>query len=227
MTQGDGRHHPVLRPAGQARTRFARAAVVAAAQRLFIERGYGVATIEAISEAADVPVATVYRLFSSKAGILKALVDVSIVGDDEDLPLADRPEVQSLLSDPDARNQLAGFVKVAAHLNGRIAPIYRVLVSAAGSDRDAAALLDQLTRQRQEGQALIAGSLARSGRLLPELRERDAADIIHALMSPEIYQLLVLDRRWSPDRYVGWLSRTLADQLLSQRSTEEGATSHG
>ncbi len=200
---------------GQARTRLARAAVVDAALKLFLERGYGATTIEAISDLADVPAATVYRLFSSKRGILKALLDVSIVGDDEAVPMADRPQVRTLLADPDPRMQLAGFVAIAVEVNSRVAPIYRILVSAAGSDPDAAALLDALSRQRQQGQRLIAGSLARAGALRPELRERDAADVIHALMSPEVYRLLVLDRRWKSTRYERWLTGILIDQLLS------------
>ena len=200
---------------GQARTRLARAAVVDAALKLFLERGYGATTIEAISDLADVPAATVYRLFSSKRGILKALLDVSIVGDDEAVPMADRPQVRTLLADPDPRMQLTGFVAIAVEVNSRVAPIYRILVSAAGSDPDAAALLDALSRQRQQGQRLIAGSLARAGALRPELRERDAADVIHALMSPEVYRLLVLDRRWKSTRYERWLTGILIDQLLS------------
>jgi TetR/AcrR family transcriptional regulator, regulator of autoinduction and epiphytic fitness len=203
---------------GQARTRLARAAVVDAAQALFLERGYGATTIEAISARSDVPPATVYRLFSSKRGILKALLDVSIVGDDESVPLADRPHVRSLFADRDPESQLAGFVGLIAEVNSRTAPIYRILVSAAGSDPDAAALIDEQSRQRQEGQGRIARSLARAGALRPDLREREAADIIHALMSPEVYHLLVLDRGWSSERYERWLTGTLVDQLLADGS---------
>jgi AcrR family transcriptional regulator len=198
----------------QARTRLARAAVVDAARSLFLEHGYGATTIDAISELADVPPATVYRLFSSKHGILKALLDVSIVGDDENVAMADRSTVRTLLAERDPRKQLAGFVTITAQVNARIAPLYRILVSAAGTDPDAAALLDTLTRQRQQGQQQIARSLARAGALLPELRERDAADIIHALLSPELYGLLVIDRSWKTERYQPWLVRTLIDQLL-------------
>lgn len=198
----------------QARTRLARAAVVEAARSLFLERGYGATTIEAISERADVPPATPYRLFSSKHGILKALLDVSIFGDDEAVPMADRPEVQAQLTQADPRSQLAGFAKITAQVNTRVAPLYRILVSAAGSDPDAAALLVELTGQRQAGQRLIARLLARAGALRPELRERDAADVIHALMSPEVYRLLVVDRHWKPERYEEWLASILFQQLL-------------
>ena len=198
----------------QARTRLARAAVVAAARALFLERGYAGTTIEAISDLSDVPPATVYRLFSSKLGILRGLFDVSIAGDDEAVPLTDRPHVRALIEDPDPRKQLAGFVRISRGIMARTEPLHRILVSAAGSDPDAAALLAELTRQRQQGQGQIAGLLARSGALRPPLRERDAADIIHALMSPEVYRLLVGDRGWPPERYEQWLSGTLIDQLL-------------
>jgi AcrR family transcriptional regulator len=201
----------------QARTRLAHRAVVDAARRLFLDRGYGATTIEAISELADVPPATVYRLFSSKLGILKALLDVSIVGDHDDVPVADRPQVRSLLADADPEHQLAGFVGVAAQINERVAPLYLILVSAAGTDRDAAGLLDDLTRQRQQGQRAIARSLARGGALRAGLKERDAADLIHALLSPEVYRLLVVDRSWKPERYAQWLTETLVQQLLPGR----------
>jgi AcrR family transcriptional regulator len=199
---------------GQARTRLARAAVVQAARALFLERGYAATTVEAISAASDVPPATVYRLFSSKLGILKALLDVSIAGDDEAAPLTDRPSVRTLLADPDPRNQLSGFAGITRGIMTRTEPVYRILVSAAGSDPDAAALLARQTRHRQRGQAQIARVLARAGALRPELRERAAADIIHALMSPEVYRLLVSDCGWRPERYEQWLKGILIDQLL-------------
>jgi AcrR family transcriptional regulator len=199
----------------QARTRLARRAVIDAAQTLFLERGHGATTIDAISALSDVPPATVYRLFSSKRGILKALLDVSIAGDDEAVPIADRPPVRSLLADPDPKKMVASFVHIAAKVNARTAAIYRILTSAAASDADAATLLDELTRQRQEGQGRVARALARRRALRPTLRERDARDIIHALVSPEVYELLVVDRRWPPERYETWLTETLVDQLLA------------
>lgn len=200
--------------APQARTRLARRAVLDAAGHLFTERGYGATTIEAISRTSDVPQATVYRLFSSKQGILKALVDGSITGDDEPVPLAERPPVRSLLSTSDPEDQLAALAAISVDINSRTAPIYGVLLSAASSDQEASALLDELTRQRQRGQGRVATSLARSGTLRPPLRARDAADIIHALASPELYRLLVIDREWTADRYRRWLTATLTEQLL-------------
>lgn len=200
--------------APQARTRRTKASVVAAARRLFDERGYAATTIEAISEGSDTPQATIYRLFASKLGILKAVIDVAIVGDDEDVAMADRPQVRALLADPDPRQQIVGFAALLRDLMARTAPVHRLLADAARSDADAAALLAEIARQRQEGQRRVARSLARSGGLREGQRERDAADIIHALASPEVYGLLVLDRGWSGERYERWISDTLRQQLL-------------
>ena len=213
-TSEQGERPPARR--GQARTRLARAAVIDAARTLFLERGYGTTTIEAISDLSDVPPATVYRLFSSKRGILKAILDVSIVGDAEAVPMADRPQVRALFDDPDPESRLAGLVAVTCDVNSRTAPIYRILADAANSDPDAAALLEDQNRQRQAGQGRIARSLARAGALRPGLRERDAVDLIYALLSPEVYRLLVLDRGWPPERYQRWLTQTVIDQVLPQ-----------
>jgi AcrR family transcriptional regulator len=201
--------------APQARTRLARRAVLDAAAGLFLERGYGATTIDAISNASDVPQATVYRLFSSKPGILKALVDRSVAGDDEPVAVADRPQVRSMLSAPRPTDALARLAEISVDINRRTAPIYRILVNAASADAEVAALFDELTRQRQEGQGRVASALARAEALRPGCSAQHAADVIHALASPELYHLLVVDRSWSPERYQRWLADALAGQLLA------------
>jgi hypothetical protein len=155
----------------------------------------------------------VYRLFASKLGILKALLDTSIAGDDQPLAVQQRPEVASFFAETDRRKLLTGFAGVTAAINQRTGDVYSVLVSAAGSDPAAAELLDQIRKQRDQGQARIARSLARGHQLRAGLRERDAADVIHALMSPELYRLLVGDRGWTAARYEQWLATTLIQQL--------------
>lgn len=199
---------------GQARTRLARHAVVEAARDLFIERGYAATTIEAISERSDVPPATIYRLFSSKLGILKTLLDTSIAGDEQGLTLQGRPEVTDLFSEPDPAKLVAGFASICVSINTRSSDTYAILLSAAATDPDAAELLTNHTNLRDLGQGLIAAALARAGALRPGLDKRDAADIVHALMSPELYRLLVVDRGWTAQRYEHWLAQVLAQQLL-------------
>jgi len=200
----------------QARTRLARRAVVDAARTLFLARGYQATTVEAISAEADVPVATVYRLFSAKLGILKALLDISIAGDDQPVAMPERPQVIALDAQGDPAQLLADLAAITVGINTRSGYVYRILTIAAGADPAAAELLSDYQRQRARGQGGVARKLARSDALRAGLRERDAGDLIHALMSPELFRLLVVDRGWSARRYERWLAGTLADQLLSR-----------
>jgi AcrR family transcriptional regulator len=205
---------------GQARTRLARRAVVDAARGLFLERGYVATTIDAISDRSDVPAPTVYRLFSSKLGILHALLDTSIAGVDQPMPMLQRPQVAALFAEADPDKLLAGFVSIAVAINARSNDIYRILTSASVSDPAAAELFADYQRQRAEGQRRVARSLARARALRSRVREREAADIIHALVSPELYRLLVIDRGWSHDRYEKWLVSTLTAQLTAVTTPE-------
>jgi AcrR family transcriptional regulator len=224
VTSGAPRSSPKKAGGDQARTRLARRAVVAAARDLFLERGYQATTIDAVSDRSDVPAATVYRLFSSKLGILKAMLDMSIAGDDQTLPVQERPQVAALFSESDPEKVVAGFAAITAAINVRSSDIYRILSNAAGSEPAAAALLADYRHQRDDGQGRIARSLARAGALRPGLRERDAADLIHALMSPELYGLLVIDRGWPPQRYEQWLAEVLSDQLIAPPLSRRPAT---
>ena len=118
-------------------------------------------------------------------------------------------------AEPDPRQMIAGFARITTAINQRTNDVHRVLVSAAGSDPGAAELLEEIRRQRARGQGHIARALSKAGSLKSGLRERDAADLIHALMSPEVYRLLVGDRKWKPERYRQWLADTLAQQLMT------------
>lgn len=198
----------------QARTRFARREVVAAASALFVEQGFAATTMAELSERAQIPPATVYRLFGSKVGILKAWLDVAIGGDDAPVPVASRPHVAELLADTDPRDLIVGFVRVTSAINGRSNNVYRVLVGAAETDPAATTLLREIQRQRAAGQRNLSRALGRLDALRTGLTERRAADIVYAMMSPETFRLLVIDRGWTTRRYEEWLVPALCHQLL-------------
>jgi len=162
----------------------------------------------------------VYRLFSSKLGILSAVLDVAIAGDDKAVAMVDRPQVRSLVENPDPRDTLTGFAALVGGLMVRTAAVHRVLEEAARSDHGAAEALAGIAQQRHDGQRRITRSLAQAGALRHGLTERHAADIVHALASPEVYRLLVTGRGWSGARYERWLGSILIDQLLP--ATTEG-----
>jgi hypothetical protein len=166
----------------------------------------------------------VYRLFSSKLRLLQALFNSvlhegAVNADGTPATAPDHPRLAALLAEPDPRLQVAAFASIAREVLSRGAEVYPILVTAAGSDPQAAELLAAYAWTREQGQGHISRCLAGRHALRAGLTERDAADIIHALASPEVYRLLVIGRGWPPARYEYWLSATLATQLLSP---EEG-----
>lgn len=198
----------------QAQARATRADVVAAARDLFVQRGYAATTIEAIGEAAATPLATIYRLFGSKRGILAAVLDVSFVGDDEPIAMHERPAVQAAFAEADPRRLLTSFARICRELLDRSAPIQHVLRGAATVDPEASELLALVRNQRLEGQSRVARALAARGALAEGITEAAAADTIYTLMAPEVHHILTVERAWSADSYERWLASALCTVLL-------------
>ncbi|NUT37499.1 MAG: TetR/AcrR family transcriptional regulator [Hamadaea sp.] len=188
--------------------------MVEAARDLFLARGYPATTVEAISAAADVPQATVYRLFGGKHGILSEVLDVLAVGDDEPVALHDRPEARALRDEPDPRRFLAGFAHIARGVLDRTGALQQVVRTAAAVDPDAADIAAKIDRERAAGQANVARGLAARNALRDDMSQDEALDVIYTLMSPQIHHMLVTERGWAPDQYEQWLTRTLCATLL-------------
>lgn len=197
-----------------AQSRATKEQVVAAAKDLFVDAGYLATTIESVSDASAVPPATIYRLFGSKIGILRSVMDFVFGGDDEPVAFGDRPEVRAALREQDPARLLDAFAPIVARLLDRSAPLQRVLASAAEVDSDAAAAWEEVRRQRITGQSRIADALAKRGALREGLTKAEAADIIYAFMSPDMHHVLTVERGWSPQRYERWLSEGLKAVLL-------------
>ncbi len=200
-----------------AQARATRLKVTEAAGQLFIQRGYPATPIEAVAAAADVPLPTLYRLFGSKRALLKAVLDTSFGGDDEPVTFADRPEQQAALCEPDPIQMVNAFARIARQFMDRSSAILHVLATAAQVDREAAELLAETRRQRHAGQSRIVTALAERDALDPHLDPGQAADIVYALMSPDVHRILTVERGWSAENYQSWLERSLRTLLHPAR----------
>jgi len=198
-----------------AQVRATRLTVIDAAKRLFVENGYPATTLEAVAEAADVPLPTLYRLFKSKRALLTAVLDTSFGGDDKPIAFVDRPTVQAALSEPDPRRMLEAFATIATELLGRSSAIQLVLASAAQLDAEAADLLTEIRRQRHAGQSRIVTALVERGSLDPGLNATEARDVVYLLMSPDAYRILTVERGWKPETVQTWLTHILCRTLLA------------
>src|SRR3954462_2095269 len=114
-----------------ARTRATRRRIVDAAAELFIERGYGVTTLEQIATRAGVAVQTVYFHFGNKRSVLKQAVDMAAVGDDEPVAVPDRPWLGEARAEPDPRRVLELWTAYGSGILTRIGPVMKVIRDAA------------------------------------------------------------------------------------------------
>ena len=197
------------------RTQASKRAVVEAAHELFLARGFADTTVDAISAASRVPIATVYRLFKTKTAILKQVIDTAVVGDDAPVPLGDRSVVKDAQAADDPKAMTAAWAHVARQVFDNTAALRLVLRVAAALDTEAAALQDSIEDQRRVGQARVARALADKGFLAPGLKEAEARDIVYALMSIDTFRILRLEQRWSGARYERWLANALYRLLVA------------
>jgi len=194
--------------------RETRRRIVEAAAELFVRDGYSATSMAAIAEAAGVAAPTVYATLRSKAGILRAVVDLTVRGDDEEAPLSARAAWQEIDRETDPLRQLELFARVHREICEREAPVFAQLEAAAGSDPEATQLLAGHDQRRYETQMRLARSLRRGRRLRPGLTARTAADVIWTIASERTYLALVEKRGWKPKDYERWVLAQLTAGLL-------------
>jgi len=220
--------HPVKRTYNSTlrdeQARATRRAIVQAAVELFVERGYGATTIDAIAAKAGVGRKTVFTSVGSKAQALKLGIDWAIVGDDEPVPLADRPETRAAMAEPDARRILTSFARTLLSISSRIAPLVTAAEAVTGADPEIKELTDDIRRQRRTGMGAIAAALADRGALRPDMTVDEAADVMTVLVDPNTYMRLVVERHWDLDRAERWLSDALVRMLLADQVDVADAT---
>jgi AcrR family transcriptional regulator len=199
----------------QERARATRRAVLDIARRRFLQDGYAATTIGAVAEEAKVSVETVYKAFGNKAGILKAMFDVAIVGDDEPVPLMERDEVRQNMAERDPRKKLRKYGEFFVARSQRAMPIQLLVRDAATSDAAVAEVWREMETERLTGMTFFARHLHDEGHLRAGVSVNEARDVLWTHISPELWELLVIKRGWKPDRYGRWLADQLIAALLS------------
>ena len=173
-----------------------------AARELFVANGWAATGMREVAAAAGVALETVYSHFSSKRGLLRAVADTAVVGDDAPEPLAARAEFAAMGEGRrPARLRAAARLLAAVHV--RTAAIAKLLREAAGADEGIAEML-QSTRERQRSD--VASALELIVGRAPTRSERDG---VWAIASPEVYLLLVEESGWTAQQYEAWVADTL------------------
>jgi AcrR family transcriptional regulator len=202
---------PYRSPRREQQAEQTRLLVLAAAGKLFKERGYAGTSMSAVAGEAGVSPESVYAHFGSKRSLLGELFRRAVRGADP-APVPEQNVPRRLAAVTDQREQLRLF---AADITPRVergAPLVAVLAAAAQSDPELAELLTTLHADRLKNLQVLVDALAVNGPL--RLPAGEALENVWALASPELYQLLSGVRGWTRQRYEDWLVASLEELLL-------------
>ena len=195
-----------------ARTKSTQRRIVTAAAELFVAEGYHATTLEQIAARAGVAVQTVYFHFGNKRSVLKRAVDVAAVGDDEPVPLLDRPWLEEARAESDPSRVIALWTGYGRGILTRVGPIMRVV-------RDAAVVDPEMAAQWAANEAETASAFRVLAEQLDDLQAlrvsvQEATDILCALSGLSMY-LVLADRGWTDQQWETFVVDAIDHALLA------------
>lgn len=193
------------------RARQSRARIIEVAERMFLNDGYTPTTVQAIAAAAAVSPDTIYKAFGGKPGLVRAIRNRALEGEGPITAERRSDQIQARESDPRAIIQTWGaFV---AEVAPRVSPILLLIRDVAPTDPEVRALRDELDTERHQRMTDNARRLHDAGHLRNNLTLAQATDVLWTYSSPELYELLVLRRGWTPSRYGKFVANTMIAAL--------------
>jgi AcrR family transcriptional regulator len=201
------------------RARRAREEIIDAGSRLFLAYGFAATTVTAVAHAAGVSAETIYKSFGGKAGLVRAMWARALEGEGA-TPAEQRSDaMQATEHDPHkVIRQWGGFIVEVAP---RVGPILLLIKSAASIDPEMADLLEEVDEQRLARMERNARTLHDRRQLQPGIALREARDILWTYSSPELFELLVVKRAWSIQRFGDFVADQLISALLAPPSDDD------
>lgn len=188
--------------------------ILDAARALFITKGYRAATVTEIARAAGVHVDTVYQLVGRKPLMLRELIEEAISGTDRAVVAEERDYVRAIRAEPDPARKLTIYAGAIRDVQARMAPLFLAVRDAANTEPEARQVWAEISARRARNMRKLAKELNAAGGGREGLTVAEAADVLWAMASSELYVLLTVERRWSADRYERWLAATWCRLLL-------------
>ena len=189
-----------------------RVRIIESARRLLLAGGYAATTISSIASAAEVSPETVYRLFGGKPGLVRAICELALQGVGPVSAEERSDELQARAVTARALvNDWAAFV---AEVSPLVSPVLMLVRTAAALDDDMAALRSGLDDARLARMTHNAEALQTTGGLRPGVTVADAAEVLWAATAPDWYDLLVVTRGWTIQKYAEFVASSIAAAIL-------------
>jgi AcrR family transcriptional regulator len=193
----------------RARARARRLAVVLAARDLFERDGFRLTTIAAIAASAGVSAESVYKSFGSKAAVAKAVFDLVIAGDDEPVPVAERPAMQAMRDERDVRRKIEMFANGLAQRQARSARVQTLIRDGRHVDDSLGPIWAKLNGEGLAGMTMLGRHLLETGQLRDGIGIDEVRDVLWNYLAIDSYERLVLTQGWPLERYSRWLASAI------------------
>jgi AcrR family transcriptional regulator len=193
--------------------RRTRQAVLTAAAELFTKRGYAATSLADVAARAGVARPTVFAAFGSKAALLRAVLDLALAGDDEPLPVADRPWFRPVWEARDPAAVLDAYAGVCTLIAERASSAFEAVRQAAGAP-DVAEIWQTLQSNRRVGARMVVDQLVTVGSLPPDLPFERAVGVLWFYNDPAHYRALAVEEGWPSAEFRDWLAAQMRAALL-------------
>jgi AcrR family transcriptional regulator len=201
------RYHSEVR---QAQAELTKQRILAAAKKLFSQQGFDKATIGGVADLAGVSAPSVYTLYKSKEGLLRELVHSTIFGAEY------KALVDKVVTNSDVVESLRTAASITRHVCEAEEAEIGFIRGAAVLSPSLKALEREAEQLRYERQEVLVRRLFEENVVLPEIDFASARDILWSLTSREMYRMMVVERKWSPEKYERWLADTLTKALIKE-----------
>jgi AcrR family transcriptional regulator len=196
----------------KAKAEQTRALILDVAEHGFLQDGFAATTMVSVAERAGVSAETIYKSFENKAGLVRALYERGLTGRGTIAAYDRSDQVRQLIDDP--RELMREWGALTAEVASTVTPILLLIRSAAATDSSMAELLEASNTHRLERMKHNARFLAERGFLKEGVSLSKATDVLWTVSSPELYELLVLERRWTSAQFATFVAETMAAALL-------------
>lgn len=192
----------------QAQAVQTRRRILAVASNLFQSEGFEGVTIEKMAQEAGVSAPTIYALFQSKRGVLRALMDEALPPDQYAALMAEGRQAKS------AKECLPIAAKISRHLYDAERAQMEIFQGASILAPEFKEFEKEREQRRYQRQEETVKMLAEEGSLMKGLELSKARAILWAFTGRDMYRMFVVEQGWTPEDYETWLAQLLVKTLI-------------
>jgi AcrR family transcriptional regulator len=200
---------PIEQPTN-ARSRRTRAALLAATRSILEQEGFEALTMNAVAERAGVTRGAAYLHFGSRADLVAALFQHIAATEG----LAESTE--RVWAAPDAATALDEWASHLARYHSKLLAVTSAVERVRRVDPDAADHRARVVKAQLANCRRLAAWLHDEGRLAPPWSVDTATDMLWALISTDMIEGLLVDRRWSQRRLAEHLGILLRSTFAAE-----------